>query len=68
MCAPSFPLQSEELPVISISIDRAELQVKASHAVEPFLIYLGTVLPCLEGRGMEMRLGMQQDSEGGLRA
>lgn len=60
-------LQSQELPVISISIDWAELQVKAAHTVEPFLIYLETVLPCLEGRGMEMRLGRQRDSDGDLR-
>lgn len=34
------------------------LQVKATHAVqstEPLPIYLGTVLPCLRGQGMEMR-------------
>lgn len=47
------------------------LQVKASHmvqSVEPSCIYLGTVLPCLEGQGMEMRFRMWQDSEGDLRA
>lgn len=60
-------LQSQELPVISISIDWAELQVKATHTVEPFHTHLGTVLPCLEGRGMEMRLRMQRDSDRDLR-
>lgn len=53
-------LQLEELGRPSFPYQMTELQVNASHAAQsiaPLLVYLGTVLPCLEGRGMEMRLG-----------
>lgn len=62
-------LTAEELGCPSFPFQLTGLQVKATHAaesIEPLLIYLGTALPCLEGREMEMRL--RQDSEGDLRA
>lgn len=62
-------LQSEKRGCPSFPYQLTELQVKAGHAeqsIEPLLIYLGTVLPCLEGRGMEMSPRMEPDSEGDL--
>ena len=70
LCALHYFSWCYNLAPMSFPYQLTGLEVKANHVVqsiEVLLICLGTALPCLEGRGMEIRLRLRQDSEGDLR-